>query len=295
MEQRERKGASRTELFLFLSPLACLERCTKTSNDRFSNAFFAGQHAEVPSCIFKRRRSCHRSCPCLRSLLARKDKLLSLKLKLRLPFVLLGETLTGHIISVHLTRNELDCSHKCLRNPKCASFNFEIKQSRSLSTCELNNLSRMSSNNKLQSRDGFTYYEPLTLRERPKQEITAITPTTSNIIMTTVTTEEVSPTQAKAAIILSSVPSATQPATTAAPGKWFAKLKGTHSNLPPINWKLLVDFCWKLCCNCHFYDRRSLWLLRNVALVAFGVSTFKRPLVLFFARLVARKALHLAL
>ena len=67
--------------------------------------------------------------------------------------------------------------------------------------------------------------------------------------------------------------------------------EGTHSKLPPINWKLLIDFSWKLSRNCHFYDRSSLWLLRNVALVAFGVSTFKK---LFFARLVARKALHLA-
>ena len=67
----------------------------------------------------------------------------------------------------------------------------------------------MSSNKKLQSRDGFAYYEPLTPRERPKQEITAITPTTSNIITATVTTQEVSPTQAEAAIIPSSVPSAT--------------------------------------------------------------------------------------
>ena len=93
----------------------------------------------------------------------------------------------------------------------------------------------MSSNNKLQSRDGFEYYEPLTPRERPKQEITAITPTTSNTITATVTTQEVSPTQAEAAIPPSSVSSATHPETTAAPGKWFTKLKGTHSNLPPIN------------------------------------------------------------
>ena len=142
---------------------------------------------------------------------------------------------------MHQTRNELDCSHKCLSKPKCASFNFEIKQSRSLSTCELNNLSRMSSNNKLQSRDGFAYYEPLIPRERSKQEITAITPTTTNVITATVTTQEVRPTQAEAAIIPSSVPSATQPATTAAPGKWFAKLKGTHSNLLP-----LIESCWSI-------------------------------------------------
>ena len=94
----------------------------------------------------------------------------------------------------------------------------------------------MPSNNNLQIRDGFAYYEPFTPRERPKREITATTPATSNIIAATVTTQEVSPTQAEAAIPPTSVPSATQPpTTTAAPGKWLAKLKGTHSNLHPAN------------------------------------------------------------
>ncbi|XP_015763278.1 PREDICTED: C-type lectin domain family 4 member E-like isoform X2 [Acropora digitifera] len=143
-----------------------------------------------------------------------------------------GKALTGHIISVHQIRNELDCGHKCLSNPKCVSFNFEIQQSRSLSTCELNNLSRMPSDNNLQIRDGFAYYEPLTPRERPKQEITAITPETSNLITATATTQEVSPTQAEATIPPTSVPSATQPpTTTAAPGSncgqhWHAYKSG---------------------------------------------------------------------
>ncbi|XP_015771820.1 PREDICTED: lithostathine-like isoform X2 [Acropora digitifera] len=89
-----------------------------------------------------------------------------------------GEALAGHVISVYQTRNELDCTHKCISNPKCASFNFEIQRSPPLSTCELNNVSRTSSNNKLKKRDGFTYYEPLTPREKQNQEIKAITPPT---------------------------------------------------------------------------------------------------------------------
>ena len=77
-------------------------------------------------------------------------------------FMFLGKALLGHVISVHQASSEIDCTRKCLSNPKCASFNFEIKQSQSLSICKLNNVtvSRMSSNNKLQSRDGFAYYEP---------------------------------------------------------------------------------------------------------------------------------------
>ena len=86
-------------------------------------------------------------------------------------------------------------------------------------------MSRTSRNNKLKSRHGFAYYEPLTPNERPKQQITAFSPTTSNLIMATTTTQgaqEISPTQDQAATPASRVPS-TQPATTAAPGKWFAK------------------------------------------------------------------------
>ena len=133
--------------------------------------------------------------------------------------------------------SEIACTHKCLSNPKCASFNFEIQQSRSLSTCELNAVSRTSPNSKLKSRHGFAYYEPLTPRERPKQQITAFSPTTSYIIMgafspttsniimgasTAQGTQEVISTQDQATTPGTRIPS-TQPATTAAPGKWFAK------------------------------------------------------------------------
>ena len=136
-------------------------------------------------------------------------------------FIFLGEALSGHVISVHQTSGEIHCTRKCLSNPKCASFNFEIQQSRSLSTCELNTVSR-TSDNKLESRHGFAYYEPLTPRERPKQERAPFSPTTSNLITEAVTTQgtqEVSPNQGEAATPASSVPS-TEPATIAAPGKW---------------------------------------------------------------------------
>ena len=119
---------------------------------------------------------------------------------------------------MHQASSEIACTHKCLSNPKCASFNFELQQSRSLSTCELNAVSRTSPYNELKSRHGFAYYEPLTPREMPKQEITGFSPTTSNLIMARTTTQgaqEVSPTQDQAATPASRVPS-TQPATTAA-------------------------------------------------------------------------------
>ena len=138
--------------------------------------------------------------------------------------IFLGKALTGHVISVHQASSEIDCTRKCLSNPKCVSFNFEIPQSRFLSICELNNVSMTSSNNKLKRNDSFAYYEPITPMERPKQEISAFCPTTSNIITdaaTTQGTEEVSPTQDQAETPSSTV-SSTQAATTAAPGKRFA-------------------------------------------------------------------------
>ena len=147
-------------------------------------------------------------------------------------FFFLGKTLSGHVISVHQASSEIACTHKCLSNPQCASFNFEIQQSRSLSTCELNAVSRTSPNNKLETRDGFAYYEPLTPRERPKQQITAFSQT-SNLITeaaTTQGTQAVSPTQDEATTPASRVPS-TQSAITPGPGKRFTKSKGTHSLL----------------------------------------------------------------
>ena len=157
-------------------------------------------------------------------------------------FIFLGKILSGHIISVHQVSSEMGCTHKCLSSPKCASFNFEIQQSRSLSTCELNAVSKMSSDDKLKSRHGFAYYEPFTPRERQKQEIAVFSPTTRDLITqaaTTQGTQEVSPTQDEAAISPSSVPS-TQPATIEAPGKWFAKLKiGCHETSHPKEFRLL--------------------------------------------------------
>ena len=147
---------------------------------------------------------------------------------------MLGEVLTGHIISVHQTRNELDCSHKCLLNSKCASFNFEIQQSRFLSICELNNASSISSNNKLKRKDSFAYYELLIPKERPKQQITGFYPTTSNIITKTTTTrgtQEVSTSQYQATTLASRVPS-TLRAKAAAPGKWPPNRK-VHIQIAP--------------------------------------------------------------
>ena len=184
---------------------------------------------------------------------------------------------------MHQTRSELDCSHKCLSNSKCASFNFEIQQSRSLSACELNNVSRISSNNKLKRNDSFAYYEPITTVERPTQEMTTFSPTRSNIIAeatTTKGTQEVSPTEDQAATPQSSAPS-TKPAITAARGKWFAKSKGTRWNCAQA-----IDSLWSIFLETFpviviFYDRSSLCLPWWVA--SERVSTIIRPLL--FSRL----------
>ena len=159
-------------------------------------------------------------------------------------FIFLGKALSGHVISVHQASSEIACTHKCLSNPECASFNFEIQQSRSLSTCELNAVSRTSPYNELNSPSGFAYYEPLTPREMPKQQTTAFSPTTSKLMMaasTTQGTQEASPTRDQATTPASRVPS-TQPTTTAAPGKWFAKSKGTHSPRPSRELKAFGRF-----------------------------------------------------
>ncbi|XP_044182183.1 uncharacterized protein LOC122962993 [Acropora millepora] len=137
-----------------------------------------------------------------------------------------GKVLSGHVISVHQASSEIACTQKCLSNPKCASFNFEIQQSRSLTTCELNAVSRTSPSSKLKSRHGFAYYEPLTLRGRPEQQIKAFSPTTSNLMMaasTTQGTQEVRSTQDQTTTPARRVPS-TQPTITGAPGKYYIGL-----------------------------------------------------------------------
>ena len=185
-------------------------------------------------------------------------------------FIFLGKALSGHVISVHQASSEIACTHKCLSNPKCASFNFEIQQSRSFSTCELNAVSGTSPYNELKSRHGFAYYEPLTPRERPKQQITVFSPTTSNLITeetTTQSTQEVGPTQDQATTPASRVRS-THPTTTAAPGKWFAKSEGTHSPRPSRQLKAFDRFVSKPFIFtgevlCHFPKTLHLWHLRE--------------------------------
>ena len=128
-------------------------------------------------------------------------------------------------------------------------------------------MSRISSNNKLKRNDSFAYYEPITSLERPKQEIAAFCPTSSNIITEASTahdTQEVSTTQdqlyMQAVTPASSIPS-TQSATTAAPGKWFAESKGTHSNCAGVikslwsifleSFPTIVIFTTEVLCGCH--------------------------------------------
>ncbi|XP_015751197.1 PREDICTED: tetranectin-like isoform X2 [Acropora digitifera] len=169
-----------------------------------------------------------------------------------------GVVLTGHIISVHQTRNVLDCTHKCLSNPECASFNFEIQQSRFLSICELNNVSSISSNHKLKRKDSFVYYEPLIPKERPKQQIADFYPTTSNIITKTTTTrgtQEVSTSQDQAATLASRVPSI-QRATTAAPVTNCGQ-----------QWHAYKSGCLRL------FDDHKNWVDANQHCATFNVNT----------------------
>ena len=73
------------------------------------------------------------------------------------------------------------------------------------------------------------YYEPITPKERPKQQIAGFYPTISDII--TRSTQEVSSTQDQGATPASMFPS-TQRATTAAPGKWPPN-KRAHIQIAP--------------------------------------------------------------
>lgn len=94
-----------------------------------------------------------------------------------------GEALSGHIILVHQVSSELDCAQKCLLSTKCASYNFEVHSARSLCTCELNAVSNTSSGDALQRREGFAYYEPVTIQMTQQDFAPTLAP---NIVPTSV-------------------------------------------------------------------------------------------------------------
>ena len=79
--------------------------------------------------------------------------------------------LDGHVISAYLVHSELDCLHKCLLNPKCLSFNFQLLTADSRHVCELNDATRLSSAHGLKFCDGCSYLEPIMLPNLERDQV----------------------------------------------------------------------------------------------------------------------------
>lgn len=69
--------------------------------------------------------------------------------------------LNGHVLSVYKVFSEMECLQRCLSCGQCMSFNFERQISESRHDCELNAMTTALSGDALESRVGFSYYEPI--------------------------------------------------------------------------------------------------------------------------------------
>nr|XP_058940386.1 uncharacterized protein LOC131768677 [Pocillopora verrucosa] len=74
------------------------------------------------------------------------------------------EVLEGHVIAKFLVPSELDCLHRCVLSDNCVSFNYQRLSFKSTRrTCELNDVTLLSSGETLVRRNGYSYKEPIDL------------------------------------------------------------------------------------------------------------------------------------
>lgn len=79
-------------------------------------------------------------------------------------FCLSDEVLEGHVIAKFLVPSELDCLHRCVLSDNCVSFNYQRLSFKSTRrTCELNDVTLLSSGETLVRRNGYSYKEPIEL------------------------------------------------------------------------------------------------------------------------------------
>ncbi|XP_022781213.1 uncharacterized protein LOC111322399 [Stylophora pistillata] len=75
-----------------------------------------------------------------------------------------GEVLEGHVIANYSVPSELDCLHRCVSRGNCVSFNYQrLSFESSRHSCELNDVTLLSSGEKLVRRNGYSYKEPILL------------------------------------------------------------------------------------------------------------------------------------
>ena len=75
-------------------------------------------------------------------------------------FVLPGDAaLINHVISKYQVTSVIDCAHRCMRESRCVSFNYEDHATSLRHLCQINGEKRETNFENFIGLDGFSYYE----------------------------------------------------------------------------------------------------------------------------------------
>jgi len=67
--------------------------------------------------------------------------------------------LTNHVITKYQVTSVIDCAHRCMRESRCVSFNFEDHATSLRHVCQINDKKKQKNFENFISLDGFSYYE----------------------------------------------------------------------------------------------------------------------------------------
>ena len=67
--------------------------------------------------------------------------------------------LTNHVITEYQVTSVIDCAHRCMRESRCVSFNFEDHATSLRHVCQINDKKKQKNFENFISLDGFSYYE----------------------------------------------------------------------------------------------------------------------------------------
>ena len=67
--------------------------------------------------------------------------------------------LINHVITKYQVISVIDCAHRCMREPRCVSFNFEDHATSPRHVCQINDKKKEKNFENFIGLDGFSYYE----------------------------------------------------------------------------------------------------------------------------------------
>lgn len=67
--------------------------------------------------------------------------------------------LINHVIAKHQVTSAIDCGHRCMRESRCVSFNFEEHATSLGHVCQINDERKQDDFGNFIGMDGFSYFE----------------------------------------------------------------------------------------------------------------------------------------